>query len=393
MNTLRVCLLAAALLCLSLSFPQAAEAAKCDGTAPKVRAGSLFPNPDGVSVTWTYDGPSDCKDAYNFSWGLVGGRLQQVELPGANCPSVVDGVPQTGVCRHDLSVPFGMRYVFSIQACNQRTFQSSECSQWGRSEYGPFVFPLTESNGVIYSVAGNNDLLWAGHNGRGDGAFRWTSNESKPVGHGWSFKQIFSGGDGIIYVINEVNDLMWYRHEGRNDGTFRWAFAEGKPVGFGWSVKQIFSGGDGIIYVIKDNGDLLWYRHDGRNDGTFRWAFAEGKPVGFGWNFKHVFYGGNGIIYAITDGGDLLWYRHDGRNDGTFRWAFEKGKPVGHGWNFKQVFSSGDGIIYAIQDNGDLLWYRHDGRNDGTFRWAFEKGKPVGHGWSFKQVFSGATLH
>ena len=42
------------------------------------------------------------------------------------------------------------------------------------------------------------------------------------VGHGWNFKQVFYGGDGIIYAINNNNDLMWARHEGRYDGSFRW---------------------------------------------------------------------------------------------------------------------------------------------------------------------------
>ena len=290
MNTLHTRLLAVMLMCL-MCFCQTAFAAKCDGSAPKVRAGSLFPNPDGVSVTWTYDGPSDCKDAYNFAWGLVGGSQQQVELPGAYCPSFIDGVQQTRVCRHDLSVPYGMRYIFKVQACNERTLQSSECSQWGVSEYGPFVYPLTEANGVIYAIANNSDLLWYGHNGRSDGTFRWASNEGRKVGNGWKIKHVFSGGDGIIYAITQNNDLMWYRHDGRNDGTFKWAFNEGKKVGNGWDVKQVFSGGDGIIYAITQNNDLMWYRHDGRNDGTFRWAFNEGKKVGNGWDVKQVFSG------------------------------------------------------------------------------------------------------
>jgi hypothetical protein len=194
MNKLHTCLLVTTLTCLSLSFcQQRAIAGTCDGTAPKVRAGSLFPNQDGVSITWTYDGPSDCRDAYNFRWGLVGGSDQQVKVPGAYCPSVVGGVQQIRVCRHDLSVPHGMRYQFLVQACNERVLQSSECSQWGASEYGPFVYPLTETNGIIYAINQNNDLLWYRHDGRNDGTFRWAFNEGKKVGNGWNVKQVFSG--------------------------------------------------------------------------------------------------------------------------------------------------------------------------------------------------------
>jgi len=52
---------------------------------------------------------------------------------------------------------------------------------------------------------------------------------------------------GVIYGLSAGGDLMWYRHEGRNDGSFKWASNEGKKVGHGWSAKHVFSGGDGVI--------------------------------------------------------------------------------------------------------------------------------------------------
>jgi hypothetical protein len=250
------------------------------------------------------------------------------------------------------------------------------------------VSPLPVSpKGVIYALATNNDLLWYRHDGRDDGTFRWAAPAGKKVGSGWSFKQIFSGGDGVIYAITESGDLLWYRHDGRGDGTFRWAAPEGKKVGTGWDFKQVFSGGGGVIYAITADGDLLWYRHDGRDDGTFRWAAPEGKKVGTGWNFKQVFSGGEGVIYAVTAEDVLLWFRHDGRADGSFRWAAPEGKKVGTGWEFKHLFSPGGGVIYGITANNDLLWYRHDGRGDGSFRWAAPEGKKVGNGWSVKDIF------
>ena len=100
-----------------------------------------------------------------------------------------------------------------------------------------------------------------------------------------------TASNGVIYGVTDTNDLTWYRHDGREDGTFRWTFNEGRKVGVGWSFKQLFSGGDGVIYGVTDTNDLMWYRHDGREDGTFRWTFNEGRKVGVGWNFKQLFSG------------------------------------------------------------------------------------------------------
>jgi len=252
---------------------------------------------------------------------------------------------------------------------------------------GSPVLPVSPK-GVIYVLATNNDLLWYRHSGQEDGTFRWVAPAGSKVGSGWSFKQVFSGGNGVIYAITPSGDLLWYRHDGRGDGTFRWAAPEGKKVGTGWDFKQVFSGGGGVIYGITADGDLLWYRHDGREDGTFRWAASGGNKVGTGWgDFKQVFSGGDGVIYAVTSDDELLWFRHDGRADGSPRWAAPEGKKVGTGWEFQHLFSPGGGVIYGITANDDLLWYRHDGRGDGSFQWAAPQGKKVGNGWSVKDVF------
>jgi len=251
----------------------------------------------------------------------------------------------------------------------------------------PPILP-EESNGVIYALSDNNDLVWYYHTGREDGSFNWKTPQSMIVGTGWNFKQVFPADNGVIYAITSSGDVFWYHHDGWRDGSFRWA-SEGKKIAVGWNFEHVFSGGGGVIYAITSSGDLLWYRHDGQGDGSSRWAAPEGKKIGTGWNFKQVFSGGNGVIYAITLNGDLLWYRHDGHNDGSTQWAAPEGKKVGTGWNFKQVFSGGDGgVIYAVTVNGDLLWYRHEGHDDGSVRWTFSEGKKVGNGWNFKQVFS-----
>ena len=51
-----------------------------------------------------------------------------------------------------------------------------------------------------------------------------------------------SDTNGLIYAIGQNNDLLWYRHEGRNDGTFRWTDANARKVGVGWDMKHVFSG-------------------------------------------------------------------------------------------------------------------------------------------------------
>ncbi len=47
---------------------------------------------------------------------------------------------------------------------------------------------------------------------------------------------------GIIYAVMDNSDLLWYRHEGRGDGSFRWTSNEGRKVGSGWNAKHVFSG-------------------------------------------------------------------------------------------------------------------------------------------------------
>jgi hypothetical protein len=256
-----------------------------------------------------------------------------------------------------------------------------------RSNRLPPAVLSAASDGVIYAVTSDGDLLWYRHDGHDDGSFRWATAQGKKVGSGWKVRQAFSGGDGVIYAVMANGDLLWNRHEGRADGTFRWASPNGKKVGTGWNFEHVFSGGGGVIYAITAGGDLLWYRHDGRADGSMRWAAAQGTKVGQGWSFKHVFSGGDGVIYAVTADNHLLWYRHDGRDDGSFRWAAAQGKTVGSGWDVRQAFSTGDGVIYAVMSNGDLLWNRHEGRGDGSFRWTAPTGKKVGSGWIFADVF------
>ena len=292
------------------------------------------------------------------------------------------------------------------------------------------VYGRRDVKGALYGINSEKQLQWYRHDGRANGSFAWAYGSGRVVGTGWDLKQVFSGSasDGVLYGVNSDNQLLWYRNAGRVDGSFRWEPGSGNVVGYGWDFKTLFSGGDGVIYGITpvvaatlptgigpayeghpaSGGELKWYRHNGREDGTFNWASGSGNTVGTGWGaFAQVFSGGNGVIYGITavvpatlptgigpgyeghpaSGGELKWYRHNGREDGSFAWAAGSGSTVGTGWGaFTQVFSGGDGVIYAVAPNGDLKWYAHDGRTDGSFRWAAGSGNVVGTGWAFPQL-------
>src|SRR6266516_3317548 len=100
------------------------------------------------------------------------------------------------------------------------------------------------------------------------------------------------------------------------------------------------------------------------------------KLIGTGWDqFKDVMPAGKGSIYALTADGTLKWYRND------TSWNTVGGEPrspkwqgpinVGSGWqSFVRVVPAADGILYAITSDGTLKWYKHGGYLDGTVNWS-----------------------
>src|SRR5262249_52809056 len=58
-----------------LLLPARAHAALCDGAGPHVGLASLGGNTE--RITWTYDGPRDCTDAFNLRVGIPGKGEQQ----------------------------------------------------------------------------------------------------------------------------------------------------------------------------------------------------------------------------------------------------------------------------------------------------------------------------
>ncbi|MCY2978277.1 MAG: hypothetical protein NTU79_06380 [Planctomycetota bacterium] len=190
---------------------------------------------------------------------------------------------------------------------------------------------------------------------------------------------VFSNGGDVLYAIRSDWKLLWYRHLGNHDGTFSWLGP--KEIGHGWNFRQVFSGGGGIIYGITNDSQLRlrWYRHVGYGDGTSNWYGP--IEVGHGWDYRQIFSGGGGIIYGITNDSQrkLHWWRHVGYGDGSFNWIGPN--EVGHGWDYRQIFSGGGGIIYGITNDSQrkLHWWRHVGYGNGSFNWIGPN--EVGHGW------------
>jgi hypothetical protein len=184
----------------------------------------------------------------------------------------------------------------------------------------------------------------------------------KKVGSGWDFKHVFSGGDGIIYAINTNNDLMWARHEGRYDGSFRWT-SDMKKVASGWNFKHVFSGNDGVIYAIPrlvpspliaggaaTGGELQWYRHEGREDGADRWAAGSGKQVADQWTAFSTVFSGDGSYSVYGPIGDRY-----AQLDGSNSWL---GQPTADQQPFPE-----DGRIQTFE-KGAIYWWPDIGARD-----------------------------
>jgi hypothetical protein len=52
---------------------------------------------------------------------------------------------------------------------------------------------------------------------------------------------VVADSDGIIYAIRSDGELLWYRHEGRDDGSAEWTEGTGRSIGTGWGdFQQVF---------------------------------------------------------------------------------------------------------------------------------------------------------
>lgn len=302
----------------------------------------------------------------------------------------------TGIPSLDEKVGDPQLLQFSLAELNQaEAGQAVRKTLSFEGDGGSYMLGFEARNPVPFS----GDLMWYKHNGWLDGSVSWANNGSGvKVGNGWlGFKSVFATSDGAIYGIKSNGDLMWYKHKDWQIGIANWVNGSGVKVGSGWqNFKSVFATSNGTIYAVQPNGDLMWHRHDGWPTGSNSWANGgSGVKVGNGWlGFKFVFATSKGVVYGVQPNGDLLWYKHNGWQNGTSSWANGSSNKVGSSWqNFKSVFATSDGIIYGVQQSGDLQWYRHNGWQNGSGSWANGSGIKVGTGWQqFKSVFATSRI-
>jgi hypothetical protein len=172
----------------------------------------------------------------------------------------------------------------------------SGAADWRRSRerigngWNSFDTIVAGENGVIYGRFPDGRLRWHRHLGHTDGSISWAeARVVREASEGWgNFIRIFAGSNGVLYGIQRNGDLMWHQHRDHQSGGP--TFTAPKPrVGNGWQeMKAVFSVGRGIIYGVKPGGELTWFRHNGHTDGEFAWAANQDIAVGWG-NFRHVF--------------------------------------------------------------------------------------------------------
>jgi hypothetical protein len=114
-------------------------------------------------------------------------------------------------------------------------------------------------------------LRWYRHLGYEDGAVNWKDGVNVGDAAEWSrFDRLFASTDGVIYGILPNGDLIWHRHLGFMDGTISWA--ESQKVGNGWlGFKALMSPGCGLIFALNVKGELLRYHHKGYLTGQVVW--------------------------------------------------------------------------------------------------------------------------
>lgn len=253
-----------------------------------------------------------------------------------------------------------------------------------------------DGDGNIYRLNKTGTLFWLPHSNRQIGAPISTTLKPIDVTPGSSMKKfftnvdkIFPGSDGVIYIINNQGQLIWTRHDGRFNGSKVWGKQNTATIlARGWNqFERVFSGGDGIIYAIAPDGKMHWYHHKGWLDGSKVWAQGSGRVVGRGWQgTSQVFSGDNGVIYSIMPSGSVRWHLHKGRFTGEEDWANNGFHSlIGLNWHTRHAFSSGDGVIYATTNTGNLNWYRHTEWFSGKEGWAPRSGQAVYTGFVDRQ--------
>lgn len=298
----------------------------------------------------------------------------------------------TGAPNFDDKVGSPQQLIFTSAELNQaEAGQTVRKTLFFAGDGGSYTLGFEARNPVPFS----GDLLWHKHIGWESGNTDWANNgEGIKIGNSWqNFKSVFASSEGEIFAIQTNGDLLRFKHNDWQNGNPNWANnGNGVKIKSGFqNFKFVFATSNNVIYAVQNNGDLMWFKHN-PHIGIGSWANGgNGIKIGNSWqNFKSVFATSEGVIYAIESNGDLKWFKHNGWQTGNSNWASGVGKKVGNGWqNFKSVFSTSSGVIYAVQPNGDLLWYRHNGWKTGSTNWANGSAAKVKSGFqNFKSAFA-----
>jgi hypothetical protein len=127
---------------------------------------------------------------------------------------------------------------------------------------------IAGEQGTLYGRYGPDQehpgvLRWYRHLGYKDGSGNWVDGINVGDAAEWSrFDRLIASSDGVIYGLLPNGDLIWHRHLGFMDGSINWATPQ--KVGNVWQgFKALMSPGCGLIFALNDKGELLRYRHKG----------------------------------------------------------------------------------------------------------------------------------
>ncbi len=106
----------------------------------------------------------------------------------------------------------------------------AEAARWEQhavgSGWGGFVRLFSPGKGVIYAVKPDGTLLWYKHAGYLTGARIGEPNPwlgPRQVRTGWNgFTSVFAGTEGDIYAVNSNGELIFYKHDGWEFGGANW---------------------------------------------------------------------------------------------------------------------------------------------------------------------------
>lgn len=218
-----------------------------------------------------------------------------------------------------------------------------------------FVKLVGGGNGIIYAVQADGRLLWYRNKGWATVTASWANGgAARQIGSGWAqFQTVMADSDGTIFALRGNGDLLWYRYICTNldTGAGYWASNSGSKIGNGFNTfPRVFGGYNRVIWGINGAGDLYWYRYlrsDGLRTGT---AWAGGTKVGRGWGgMNDVVADTYGVLYAMA--GSLRWYRYVDGGAGNRYWAKGSGRIIGSGWSMttqKTALCTGSGAILRV---------------------------------------------